>query len=193
MNSRLNISASKQFFESLEFPPDQLPIAAPLVREIKHRLAFLEKAGVGYLALDRRADTLSGGELQRVRLATAIGSGLVGVMYLLDEPSIGLHPRDNGRLIETLRELQQQGNSVIVVEHEEAFMRAADYLIDCGPGAGRQGGHIVATGTPAEVAEQRESITAKYLAQAVATPQRACRANRSRRNGLCSKGPRCTT
>ncbi len=159
------ITACRQFFAELTFGDEQLPVAKPLVREIDHRLAFLEKAGVGYLALSRRADTLSGGELQRVRLATAIGSGLVGVMYLLDEPSIGLHPTDNGRLIETLRELQQQGNSVIVVEHEEAFMRAADYLIDCGPGAGRAGGRIVATGTPAEVAKQENSLTAKYLAQ----------------------------
>jgi excinuclease ABC subunit A len=160
----LTISATKKFFDEVAFDADRQPIAKPLVREIQHRLAYLEKAGVGYLALNRRADTLSGGELQRVRLATAIGSGLVGVMYLLDEPSIGLHPRDNGRLIETLRELQQQGNSVIVVEHEEAFMRAADYLIDCGPGAGRDGGHVVATGTPEEVAQHPQSLTGKYLA-----------------------------
>lgn len=159
----LTISAAREFFSTVEFDAERAPIAQPLVREIQHRLAYLAKAGVGYLALDRRADTLSGGELQRVRLATAIGSGLVGVMYLLDEPSIGLHPRDNGRLIETLRELQQQGNSVIVVEHEEAFMRAADYLIDCGPGAGRNGGHVVATGTPDEVAASEQSLTGRYL------------------------------
>jgi excinuclease ABC subunit A len=161
----LTISACRQFFAQATFDDQQLPVATPLVREINHRLAFLEKAGVGYLALDRRADTLSGGELQRVRLATAIGSGLVGVMYLLDEPSIGLHPRDNGRLIETLRELQQQGNSVIVVEHEEAFMRAADFLIDCGPGAGRDGGRIVATGTPQQVAQHSDSLTGRYLSR----------------------------
>lgn len=160
----LTIAACRELFGNVHFSDDKLPIARPLVREINHRLTFLEKAGVGYLSLDRRVDTLSGGELQRVRLATAIGSGLVGVMYLLDEPSIGLHPRDNGRLIETLRELQQQGNSVIVVEHEEAFMRAADYLIDCGPGAGRGGGRVVAKGTPEEVVHEGESLTAEYLA-----------------------------
>ncbi len=161
----LTIAACRKFFDEVEFGPHQLPIATPLVREIEHRLTFLEKAGVGYLALNRRADTLSGGELQRVRLATAIGSGLVGVMYILDEPSIGLHPRDNGRLIETLRELQQQGNTVIVVEHEEAFMRAADWLIDCGPGAGRDGGQVVANGAPNDIARNRDSLTARYLAR----------------------------
>lgn len=161
--TRLTIQAAEAFFEKLQFDEQRAPIAEPLVREISHRLRYLNKAGVGYLTLDRRADSLSGGELQRVRLATAIGSGLVGVMYLLDEPSIGLHPRDNGRLLETLRELQQQGNSVIVVEHEEAFMQAADHLIDCGPGAGSRGGQIVATGTPAEVAANADSITARYL------------------------------
>lgn len=170
--TRKTLSAARQFFAEIEFTPDRQPIAEPLVREILHRLTFLEKAGVGYLTLDRRADTLSGGELQRVRLASAIGSGLVGVMYLLDEPSIGLHPRDNGRLIETLRELQQQGNTVIVVEHEEAFMRAADHLIDCGPGAGRNGGHVVATGAPAEVASDEKSLTGRYLSRDINAPLR---------------------
>ena len=160
----LSVAEACEFFAELQFDAQRQPIAKPLLREIKNRLQFLEKAGVGYLSLDRRASSLSGGELQRVRLATAIGSGLVGVMYLLDEPSIGLHPRDNGRLIETLRELQQQGNSVIVVEHEVAFMQAADHLIDCGPGAGLLGGHLVAQGTPAEVAASTESMTAPYLA-----------------------------
>ncbi|QDU58418.1 excinuclease ABC subunit UvrA [Aeoliella mucimassa] len=178
----LTIAATRKFFETVEFDVERQPIATPLVREIQHRLKFLEKAGVGYLTLARRADTLSGGELQRVRLASAIGSGLVGVMYLLDEPSIGLHPRDNGRLIETLRELQQQGNSVIVVEHEEAFMREADYLVDCGPGAGRAGGHIVATGTPTEVAECEKSLTGRYLSNnqstEIRTPRKALKTKR---------------
>ncbi|MGI9456786.1 MAG: excinuclease ABC subunit UvrA [Aeoliella sp.] len=164
-STALTIESARHFFASVAFDDDRQLIAAPLQREIDHRLAFLEQAGVGYLALDRRADTLSGGELQRVRLATAIGSGLVGVMYLLDEPSIGLHPRDNGRLIETLRDLQEQGNSVIVVEHEEAFMRAADHLIDCGPGAGPHGGQIVAQGSPTEVSQNGTSLTGKYLAR----------------------------
>jgi excinuclease ABC subunit A len=119
--------------------------------------------GVEYLALDRAADSLSGGEMQRVRLATGIGSGLVGVLYILDEPSIGLHPRDNARLIESLRKLQQQGNTVLVVEHDEAVIRAADWLIDVGPGAGDRGGTIVGEGTPEEVAANPDSITGGYL------------------------------
>ena len=119
--------------------------------------------GVEYLTLDRPADTLSGGELQRVRLATGIGSGLVGVCYVLDEPSIGLHQRDNQRLIDALRRLQEQGNTVLVVEHDEAIMRSADHLVDMGPGAGLHGGQIVAQGTPAEVARNRDSVTGRYL------------------------------
>lgn len=150
--------------EGGEFDEDRLAIAEPLVREIHRRLEFLDKAGVGYLTLDRAANTLSGGELQRVRLATGIGSGLVGVMYLLDEPSIGLHPRDNDRLLEAIGDLRQQGNTVIVVEHDEAIMRAADWLIDVGPGAGGDGGQIVAEGTPSEVTACEASVTGQYLA-----------------------------
>ncbi len=174
--TRLTVGEARQFFGGLRFGAEQAPIAAPLLEQISHRLQFLEEVGVDYLALDRRADSLSGGELQRVRLATAVGSGLVGVMYLLDEPSIGLHPRDNARLLGTLRRLQEQGNSVIVVEHEEAFLRGADHLIDCGPGAGREGGQIVAQGTPGEVAERAESLTARYLAgraEPISQPRRA--------------------
>ena len=138
-------------------------ILQPLVAEITRRLEFLERVGVDYLSLDRSADTLSGGERQRVRLATGIGSGLVGVLYLLDEPSIGLHPRDNDRLIAALRDLQKQGNSVVVVEHDEAIMRASDHLIDIGPGAGPAGGRIIAQGTPEEVARNDASLTGAYL------------------------------
>ena len=127
----------------------------------------MERVGVEYLSLDRPADTLSGGELQRVRLATGIGSGLVGVCYVLDEPSIGLHQRDNERLIGALRRLQQQGNTVLVVEHDEAMMRSADHLLDMGPGAGLHGGRIVAQGSPAEVVAEGTSITAKYLSGAL--------------------------
>ncbi len=134
------------------------------MREIARRLAFLDKSGAGYLTLDRPAATLSGGELQRVRLATGLGSGLVGVMYLLDEPSIGLHPRDKDRLIATLRDLQRQGNSVIVVEHDEAIMRAADWVIDIGPGAGSRGGRIVAEGDWRQIAECEASLTGQHLA-----------------------------
>ncbi len=139
------------------------PIVTPILKPIRHRLEFLDKVGLGYLTLERGADTLSGGELQRVRLAASIGSGLVGVCYVLDEPSIGLHQRDNDRLIESLRNLQAQGNTVIVVEHDEAMMRAADVLVDIGPGAGSRGGELIAIGTPKKVSAHKQSITAKYL------------------------------
>ena len=141
----------------------QAPIVTPIVKPIRHRLEFLDKVGLGYLTLERGADTLSGGELQRVRLAASIGSGLVGVCYVLDEPSIGLHQRDNDRLIESLRDLQTQGNTVIVVEHDEAMMRAADVLVDIGPGAGNRGGELIAIGTPKKVQANKQSMTAKYL------------------------------
>ncbi|MEZ6138013.1 MAG: excinuclease ABC subunit UvrA [Pirellulaceae bacterium] len=165
----LSIRDALPWFESLSasvdavLDLDQRTIARPILAEMLHRLQFLVKVGVGYLSLGRGADTLSGGELQRVRLATSIGSGLVGVCYILDEPSIGLHQRDNDRLIESLRELQQRGNTVIVVEHDEAMMLAADVLIDMGPGAGQHGGTIVAEGTPAQVQLHPTSITAAYL------------------------------
>ena len=130
----LPVDVARQFFASLEFPEHQAPVAAPIIAEIANRLDFLVQVGLEYLSLDRPADTLSGGELQRIRLATGIGSGLVGVCYILDEPSIGLHPRDNGRLIQALRNLQHQGNTVLVVEHDEAIMHEADQLINVGPG-----------------------------------------------------------
>ena len=166
------IDASHDFFAALEFDPSQQPIGEPLVAEILKRLRFLKQVGVHYLSLDRAADSLSGGEMQRVRLATGIGSGLVGVLYILDEPSIGLHPRDNARLIESLRDLQQQGNTVLIVEHDEEVMRAADWLIDIGPGAGTRGGQIIAEGTPDEVAAHPESLTGAYLSgrQKIETP-----------------------
>lgn len=160
----LPISAAEEFFAGLKFPPKDAPIAQPILAEIRKRLDFLMRVGVTYLTLDRPADSLSGGELQRVRLATGIGSGLVGVCYILDEPSIGLHPRDNQRLIDALRELQMQGNTVLVVEHDEAMMRTADHLVDMGPGAGVHGGRIVAQGTPGDVCADPNSITGKYLA-----------------------------
>jgi excinuclease ABC subunit A len=160
----LPIERAREFFVNLKVAPSQEPVSQPLTREIVRRLEFLQHVGLDYLSLDRAADTLSGGEMQRVRLATGIGSGLVGVLYILDEPSIGLHPRDNERLIQSLRELQQQGNTVLVVEHDETLMRAADWLIDVGPGAGERGGQIVAEGTPADVAAHPESVTGAYLA-----------------------------
>ena len=134
------------------FPAHQRPIAQPILGEIAARLDFLDRVGLGYLTLDRPAGTLSGGELQRVRLAAGLGSGLVGVCYVLDEPSIGLHPRDNQRLIDTLRQLQSRGNTVVVVEHDETIMRQADWLVDLGPGAGRHGGRVVAEGPPERIA-----------------------------------------
>jgi len=157
------VSQARLWFSSLELPHKDRPISQPILGEIDKRLDFLEKVGVEYLTLDRPADTLSGGELQRVRLATGIGSGLVGVCYVLDEPSIGLHQRDNQRLIDALRRLQEQGNTVLVVEHDEAIMRSADYLVDMGPGAGLHGGRIVAQGTPQEVSREPQSVTGRYL------------------------------
>jgi excinuclease ABC subunit A len=148
----------------VKFDEERAPIARPLLSDIAARLEFLEKVGLEYLSLDRPASTLSGGELQRVRLASGLGSGLVGACYVLDEPSIGLHSRDNGRLIEALGDLQDRGNTVVVVEHDEAIMRQADWLIDIGPGAGSHGGRIVAQGTPGEVALNPASITGRYLA-----------------------------
>jgi excinuclease ABC subunit A len=159
----LTVTAARQFFAEFSPPPAQQPVAQPILREIVSRLEFLDHVGLEYLTLDRPAATLSGGELQRVRLASGLGSGLVGVCYVLDEPSIGLHPRDNGRLVEALRNLQARGNTVVVVEHDEAIMRQADWLVDLGPGAGRNGGRVVAEGTPAEVAAT-DCLTGRYLA-----------------------------
>lgn len=159
----LSIGEVLEWFEGLTFGREQELIARPILAEMLHRLRFLKKVGVSYLTLGRSAQTLSGGELQRVRLATSIGSGLVGVSYILDEPSIGLHQRDNDRLIESLRDLQLQGNTVIVVEHDEAMMRASDRLVDMGPGAGNEGGHVICAGTPDDVEQHPNSITARYL------------------------------
>ena len=162
----MTVQQARDFMEQLEFTPEQRLIADPIVVEIVQRLRFMEKVGADYLSLDRSADTLSGGELQRVRLATSIGSGLVGVCYVLDEPSIGLHHRDNDRLIGSLRDLQQQGNTVLVVEHDEAMMRTADHVIDMGPGAGSQGGNVVAEGSPDIISREAKSLTGQYLSGA---------------------------
>jgi excinuclease ABC subunit A len=152
------------FFERLELSSGERAIAQKIVVEIRDRLRFLKDVGLGYLTLDRCSATLSGGESQRIRLATQVGASLMGVLYILDEPSIGLHPRDNQRLLETLTRLREGGNSVIVVEHDETTIRSADFVIDMGPGAGIHGGQIVALGTPAEIAESEQSITGDYLA-----------------------------
>jgi excinuclease ABC subunit A len=158
------------YFEQLHLEGARADIADKVVREIRSRLTFLNNVGLNYLSLDRSADTLSGGEAQRIRLASQIGSGLTGVMYVLDEPSIGLHQRDNDRLIATLRHLRDLGNSVLVVEHDEDMIRASEYCIDMGPGAGRHGGHVIAQGTPDEVAANPESLTGKYLSRVLKIP-----------------------
>jgi excinuclease ABC subunit A len=153
------------FYKNLKLDGARGQVAERIVREIANRLEFLVNVGLDYLALERSAETLSGGEAQRIRLASQIGSGLTGVMYVLDEPSIGLHQRDNARLIETLKHLRDLGNSVIVVEHDEEAIRAADHVVDMGPGAGDAGGHIVAEGTPAEIISNSASLTGRYLAR----------------------------
>ena len=145
--SHLSITAAQQWLEGWKLPPQEEKIGGEVRREILLRLGFLNHVGLGYLGLDRESGTLSGGEAQRIRLATQIGSKLTGVLYILDEPSIGLHQRDNERLLETLRELRDLGNTVIVVEHDEDTIRAADYLVDMGPYAGVRGGQVVAAGT----------------------------------------------
>ncbi len=161
---------TQQFFATLNLKGAKGEVAGRIVREIASRLEFLINVGLDYLTLERGADTLSGGEGQRIRLASQIGSGLTGVMYVLDEPSIGLHQRDNARLITTLKQLRDLGNSVIVVEHDEEAIRAADYVLDMGPGAGEAGGCIVAHGTPAAVIGNPDSLTGRYLSRALSIP-----------------------
>jgi len=161
--AQLTIDHAREFFTSIKFNPREEAIAGKVIIEIKSRLEFLSKVGLDYLTLDRTATTLAGGESQRIRLASQIGSALVGILYVLDEPTIGLHPTDNLRLIETLKRLRDLGNSVIVVEHDEETMKAADYIVDIGPGAGEHGGQIVAAGTPEEVLKNPKSVTAPYL------------------------------
>jgi excinuclease ABC subunit A len=156
---------TKEFFSKLELEGAKQQIAERIVREIANRVAFLVNVGLEYLALERSADTLSGGESQRIRLASQIGSGLTGVMYVLDEPSIGLHQRDNARLLATLKQLRDLGNSVIVVEHDEEAIRAADHVVDMGPGAGEAGGRVVAQGSPQEILAHPDSLTGRYLSR----------------------------
>ena len=161
--SRLPLGEARNYFNCLQLPGHKAQIADKILKEITARLSFLIDVGLDYLCLERSAETLSGGEAQRIRLASQIGSGLTGVMYVLDEPSIGLHQRDNDRLLQTLRNLRDMGNTVIVVEHDEDAIRSADYVVDIGPGAGVHGGHIVAEGTPAAVAANPASLTGAYL------------------------------
>ena len=172
-----------EWLDALELSDQDRAIARLVLREIEERLRFLDNVGVGYLSMDRAAATLSGGEAQRIRLATQIGSSLVGVLYILDEPSIGLHQRDNARLIATLERLRELGNTVLVVEHDEGTMRAADHLIDMGPGAGEHGGHVVAEGTAEEVMRVEESLTGQFLAgtRRIEVPEKRRQAGRVRR------------
>ncbi|QSR33650.1 excinuclease ABC subunit A [Marinobacterium iners] len=170
---RLPIGQAKEYFEQLELGGKQGEIADKILKEIRERLSFLVNVGLDYLSLERSADTLSGGEAQRIRLASQIGAGLVGVMYVLDEPSIGLHQRDNERLLKTLEHLRDLGNTVIVVEHDEDAIRMADYLIDIGPGAGVHGGRVIAAGLPQTIMDNPESITGQYLSgkRSIAIPE----------------------
>ena len=163
-----------QYFENLKLPKNKAVIAESILKEIKARLSFLKNVGLGYLTLSRSAETLSGGESQRIRLATQIGSGLVGVLYILDEPSIGLHQRDNDRLLKTLTNLRDLGNSVIVVEHDEDTIRSADFIVDIGPYAGVHGGEVVATGTPQDIMNEDRSVTGRFLSgrEKIETPNR---------------------
>ena len=160
----MSVSGAKSFFESLTLTGARGKIASKILKEVNDRLIFLANVGLNYLTLERSAETLSGGEAQRIRLASQIGAGLVGVMYILDEPSIGLHQRDNKRLLKTLFHLRDLGNTVIVVEHDQEAINAADHVIDIGPGAGAHGGEIVAEGTPKEIAKNTKSLTGQYLA-----------------------------
>lgn len=160
----LSVKEAQRFFSTIRLTDKEMKIAHLILREIRDRLGFLDNVGLDYLTLSRSAGTLSGGEAQRIRLATQVGSRLMGVLYILDEPSIGLHQRDNDRLIATLEEMRNLGNTLIVVEHDEDTMMAADYIIDIGPGAGAHGGEVIAAGTPAEIIENDNSLTGQYLA-----------------------------
>jgi len=185
-----SVSDALEVLEKAEFSEEELMVARPIMKEVSARLGFMNNVGLGYLELTRAANTLSGGEAQRIRLATQIGSKLQGVLYVLDEPSIGLHQRDNDKLIATLKELRDLGNSVIVVEHDEDTIASADYLIDVGPGAGVHGGNIVAFGTPEEVAKNPDSITGRYLAgtEKIPVPKKRRPVERDRK--LIVKGAR---
>ena len=174
------------FLDALGLTETEQLIGHRIVKEIRERLTFLDDVGVGYLTLDRAAATLSGGEAQRLRLATQIGSQLVGVLYILDEPSIGLHQRDNARLIATLERLRDLGNTVLVVEHDEEMMRRSDWLVDMGPGAGLHGGEVVAEGPAAKVARNRKSVTGQFLSGGRARSRSPSGATRTAASSSCA-------
>jgi excinuclease ABC subunit A len=191
----LSIREAMEFFDSVPLRQEGVPgldpaIAGPILKEVRERLRFLVDVGLEYLTLGRSAESLSGGEAQRIRLATQIGSRLVGVLYILDEPSIGLHQRDNARLLRTLERLRDLGNTVIVVEHDEETIRAADYVIDLGPGAGRHGGHVIAAGTIADVVRSDRSVTGAYLSGARRIPVPAARRSLDPKRSLTIHGAR---
>src|SRR5262249_24978104 len=163
--SSLTVEDALKFFEQIALTPAEAEIADRLLQEIRERLRFLNDVGLEYLTLDRLASTLSGGEAQRIQLATSLGSRLVGTLYVLDEPSIGLHPRDTHRLIKILHDLRDLGNTILVVEHDPDIMKAADRILDLGPGAGENGGKVIATGTFAEIRKNPSSLTGRYLAE----------------------------
>ena len=171
--TRLSVKKALRWVELLELDDRETTIAQQVFKELSARLVFLNSVGLDYLTLNRSARTLSGGEAQRIRLATQIGSGLVGVMYILDEPSIGLHQRDNARLLSTLKHLQELGNTLILVEHDEDTIRGADHIIDIGPGAGIHGGEVVAQGPPAKIEKSKKSLTGDYLShrKTIAVPK----------------------
>ena len=178
--SELTTQAASEYIARLQLTKQQRIIVSEVLHEIESRLQFLVEVGLGYLTLNRESGTLSGGEAQRIRLATQIGSGLAGVLYVLDEPSIGLHQRDNARLLTTLRRLRDLGNSVIVVEHDEETIRAADHILDLGPGAGPRGGELVAQGRLEEILEAKNSLTADYFRDVRGLPSRSSALSRGR-------------
>ncbi|MGB2975001.1 MAG: excinuclease ABC subunit UvrA [Phycisphaerae bacterium] len=186
----MSVAEAAGFFDSLHLEGEKETIGRQVVAEIRNRLRFMMGVGVGYLTLDRSSDSLAGGEAQRIRLATQVGSGLVGVCYVLDEPTIGLHARDNRRLLDTLLRLRDLGNTVVVVEHDEDTIRAADYVLDMGPGAGEHGGCIVAEGTVPEIAASKGSLTGRYLARHIAIPIPTKRRHASRRRAIRLSGAR---
>ena len=180
--SSMSIQDLSDFFQKVDLTKMEHDIADQILKEIRQRLSFLVNVGLSYLTLDRSATTLSGGEIQRIRLATQIGSQLMGVLYILDEPSIGLHPRDNNRLLDTLKSLRDIGNSILVVEHDKETIEAADYVIDLGPGAGKYGGEIIFAGTPEQLLQSKKSLTGKYL-----SGKKKIRIPKIRRNGATNQ------
>src|SRR5207249_9109929 len=168
--SSLTVHETQAFFATLALSDKELVIADKVLKEIRRRLSFLSDVGLDYLTLDRLSSTLSGGEAQRINLATSLGSALVGTLYVLDEPSIGLHPRDNLRLIAILRQLRDQGNTVLVVEHDADMIKVADHVVDLGLGAGEQGGRVVFSGTFEKLLQEPRSLTSKYLRGELAIP-----------------------